>query len=159
MFIDNTWNDDFHSPTSWYANDIFALENVGTGTSFGAPIFTAYVDHIQESNADSAASLSAVSGITNGFWDNNYATEYNGYIVIPSTGSNYVFEVCGSTGTGACTGGVVDDAVQMWIDKNNDGLLDDSERIINVQGAAATSASQSLTAGNVRFRVRYKEVT
>jgi hypothetical protein len=61
---------------------IIALENVGTGTSFAAPIFTAYVDHIQESNNDSAASLSAVSGITNGFWDNNYATEYNGYIVI-----------------------------------------------------------------------------
>lgn len=159
MFVDNTWNDDFHSPTTWYANDIIALENVGTGTSFGAPIFTAYVDHIQESNNDSAASLSAVSGITNGFWDNNYATEYNGYIVIPQTGSNYVFEVCGTTGTGACAGGAVDDAAQMWIDKNNDGLLDDSERIINTVLASATSASQSLTAGNVRFRVRFKEVS
>lgn len=150
VLVDNTWNDSFASPTTWYANDVIALENVGTGTSFAAPIATGYVDHIAESNT---------AGITNGFWDDNYATEFNGYIVIPQTGSNYVFEVCGTTGTGACAGGVVDDAAQMWIDKNNDGLLDDSERIINVVGTAATSASQSLTAGNVRFRVRYKEVT
>ena len=47
----------------------------------------------------------------------------------------------------------------MWLDRNGDGLLDDSEKIIaNLRGAVGTSASQSLTGGaNVRFRIRYEE--
>ena len=152
-FIDNTWTDSFDSTTSWYAGDTIALDNVGTGTSFGAPIMTAYVDHVQESQAGGAV---ANGGVTNGNANDNYVNEYNGYIVIPSTGSNYVFKLCGGT-AGVCST-IVDDSAQMWIDKNNDGLLDDSERIINVVSAVGTSASQSLTAGNVKFRVRFKEV-
>jgi hypothetical protein len=144
VYINNTWNDSFHSPTTWFGANTDSLNWFGSGTTFGAPIMTAYVDHIQ---------TASTGGVTNGSWDDNYGEEFNGYINLASSGSNYIFKLYGLT-TGA-----VDDVATMWIDKNGDGLLSDDEKIISVYGAVGTSVAQTLPAGNVRFRVRYKEIT
>jgi hypothetical protein len=143
LYIDNTWNDSFNSPTNWYANDTIALDNVGSGTSFGAPIATTYVDRIRQT-------------VAVGHWDDNFAEEYNGYIVVPTTsaGADYTFTIDAGGAAGSC-----DDVCALWIDKNGDGLLDDTEKIASVVGSTVTSAGQTLTAGNMRFRFRFKEVT
>jgi hypothetical protein len=142
IYVDNTWNDAFTSPTSWYASDVIALDNVGTGTSFAAPIMTGYVDRIRQ--------VTAV-----GHWDDNFMEEYNGYIVVPTTssGADYTFTLDAGGAAGSC-----DDVCALWIDKNGDGLLDDTEKIASHPGAAV-SAAQTLTAGNMRFRFRYRENT
>jgi len=135
VYINNTFNDSFDSQSSW-GDSVEELSEFGSGGVFSSPILTVYVDHIQEST---------LGGVTNGQWEDNYGVEYNGFLNVPSTQTDYLFYFDGP-----------DDSAELYLDTNGDGVM---EKILSVDfpTASVTSTAQSLTTGLVPFRVKFRE--
>jgi hypothetical protein len=111
IFVDGTYNESNASPATINAS-VTNLDFLGAGTYLGAPIFTGYVDRIQVNT-------------TVGTWDDNYVQDFDGYINIPASGSNYVFKLYGSGS------GNIDDSAIMWFDQNGDQAVDRATRLRN----------------------------